>query len=251
MNQQKLRGLAARISTFGAAAAVVSLLSFADANAAPVFSLSGGVSGTLPNNFDGAYTGLQAGVTAITIFDPTHLGGLKVSPNNVQLEFEFLGKEAGFTNEARVITPDGLIFTNGALAGTTFTDAFDVSTTSGFVPFRFRANTTGSPTTDANNGGGSIAAGLAIAFVQIAANSYYVLFDDAGGNPNDHDFDDLVMKVTANCLEGPCGDNSASPTPLPAAAWLLGSVLAGGAGFGRWRKRKNKSKAKRAALAPA
>ena len=36
-------------------------------------------------------------------------------------------------------------------------------------------------------------------------------------------------------------------TPLPAAVWLLGSVLAGGAGFGRWRKRK----AKRAALVPA
>jgi hypothetical protein len=32
-------------------------------------------------------------------------------------------------------------------------------------------------------------------------------------------------------------------TPLPAAVWLLGSVLAGGAGFGRWRKRKAKSAA--------
>ena len=37
-----------------------------------------------------------------------------------------------------------------------------------------------------------------------------------------------------------------SAVPLPAAVWLLGSVLAGGAGFGRWRKRK----AKRASLAP-
>ena len=32
-------------------------------------------------------------------------------------------------------------------------------------------------------------------------------------------------------------------TPLPAAVWLLGSVLAGGAGFGRWRKRKAKNAA--------
>jgi hypothetical protein len=31
------------------------------------------------------------------------------------------------------------------------------------------------------------------------------------------------------------------PTPLPAAVWLFGSVLAGGAGFGHWRKRKAKS----------
>jgi hypothetical protein len=36
-------------------------------------------------------------------------------------------------------------------------------------------------------------------------------------------------------------------TPLPAAVWLLGSVLAGGAGVKRWRKRR----AKRAALAAA
>jgi hypothetical protein len=34
----------------------------------------------------------------------------------------------------------------------------------------------------------------------------------------------------------PPGENF--PTPLPAAVWLLGSVLAGGAGIGRWRKAK-------------
>lgn len=28
------------------------------------------------------------------------------------------------------------------------------------------------------------------------------------------------------------------PTPLPAAVWLFGTVIAGGAGFGRWRKAK-------------
>ncbi len=33
------------------------------------------------------------------------------------------------------------------------------------------------------------------------------------------------------------GGTSAS-TPLPAAIWLMGSVLGGGAGFGAWRKRK-------------
>jgi hypothetical protein len=38
-----------------------------------------------------------------------------------------------------------------------------------------------------------------------------------------------------------------SPVPLPAAVWLFGSVLAGGAGFGSWRRRK----AKRAGRASA
>lgn len=49
------------------------------------------------------------------------------------------------------------------------------------------------------------------------------------------------------CAE--CGSDNGIPpaTPLPAAVWLLGSVLAGGAGVKRWRKRR----AKRAALAAA
>lgn len=37
------------------------------------------------------------------------------------------------------------------------------------------------------------------------------------------------------------------PTPLPAAVWLFGTVLAGGAGFSRWRKRKAKNTARVAA----
>ena len=46
------------------------------------------------------------------------------------------------------------------------------------------------------------------------------------------------------------GDNTAfidevsvtttTATPLPAAVWLLGSVLAGGAGVSRWRKNRKK-----------
>lgn len=37
-----------------------------------------------------------------------------------------------------------------------------------------------------------------------------------------------------------CTDCAPPPptTPLPGAVWLLGSVLAGGAGFGRWRKKR-------------
>jgi hypothetical protein len=32
-------------------------------------------------------------------------------------------------------------------------------------------------------------------------------------------------------------------TPIPGAVWLFGTVLAGGAGYGRWRKRKQSAKA--------
>jgi len=34
------------------------------------------------------------------------------------------------------------------------------------------------------------------------------------------------------------GDEGGGSTPLPAAVWLFGTVLAGGAGFGRWRKKR-------------
>jgi hypothetical protein len=50
------------------------------------------------------------------------------------------------------------------------------------------------------------------------------------------------------CLSTDCRDNSApASTPLPAAVWLFGTVLAGGAGVSRWRKRKGRALATAAA----
>lgn len=40
------------------------------------------------------------------------------------------------------------------------------------------------------------------------------------------------------CVTDPGPGSGPATTPLPAAAWLFGSVIAGGAGFGRWRKRR-------------
>lgn len=74
----------------------------------------------------------------------------------------------------------------------------------------------------------------ATAFADITS----IIFDtNGGGNVRVDDINVLAK------------DNSPTPaaTPLPGAVWLLGTILAGGAGFGRWRKRK----AKRAALGPA
>ena len=39
------------------------------------------------------------------------------------------------------------------------------------------------------------------------------------------------------CTNGSC-DNT---TPIPGAVWLFGTVLAGGAGFGRWRKKRKQA----------
>ena len=41
------------------------------------------------------------------------------------------------------------------------------------------------------------------------------------------------------CDPSVCNQNDNPPgTPIPGAVWLFGTVLAGGAGFGRWRKKR-------------
>lgn len=197
---------------------------------------SAGTPGILPSNFDGSYAGLNANSTPITIFSGAgNDGGLLVSPQIVSLTFDFLGKEAGYTNEARAIFNNALIFNNQS-PGATYTATFNVGGNPGIVPFLFRADVTGTPS-DALNGG-AMASGLGIAFVKLTDSVWYALFDDSGGNPNDHDFDDMVVRITANCPEGGCRDPSPGPTPLPGALWLFGTVIAGGVSVNRWRKRR-------------
>jgi len=52
-----------------------------------------------------------------------------------------------------------------------------------------------------------------------------LIYVEANGLPAD-----LIFDVTR--------DEASPPTPLPAAVWLMGSVLAGAAGFGRWRRKR-------------
>ena len=42
--------------------------------------------------------------------------------------------------------------------------------------------------------------------------------------------------LSASCTT--CRSDAPDPTPIPGAAFLMGSVLAGGAGFGAWRRRR-------------
>ena len=51
--------------------------------------------------------------------------------------------------------------------------------------------------------------------------------------------DSLTLLLAHHQQETPPG------TPIPGAVWLFGTVLAGGAGYGRWRKKR------KAQLAPA
>jgi hypothetical protein len=56
--------------------------------------------------------------------------------------------------------------------------------------------------------------------------NWELIYVEANGLPAD-----LIFDVTRDQAPPPT-------TPLPAAVWLMGSVLAGAAGFGRWRRRK-------------
>jgi hypothetical protein len=52
-----------------------------------------------------------------------------------------------------------------------------------------------------------------------------------------------LQATNANAATGAVGatflrDNAPEPTPVPGAAFLMGSVLAGGMGFGAWRRRR-------------
>jgi len=222
------------MSTIGAAAAVVCLLSIGPASAATLNLSSGGVISALPGSFNP--TGIAAinadGInvgTAITIFNGAgNTGGLLVSPQNVGLTFDFMGKEAGFTNS--LISGGSVLFNNNVAPGTTSGPlAVNVGSNPGAVPFLFRAITPGN--VDAINGG-AIASGLQIAFAKVSDSVFYAFFDDGGAGP-DADFDDMVVRITARDL----GGGSASTTPLPAALPLFASGLAV-FGVVRWRKKK-------------
>ena len=73
-----------------------------------------------------------------------------------------------------------------------------------------------------------------------------------GGNPNTFFALDILGLTTGRTglvgfagltVEQQCTDPNGclSENPIPAAVWLFGTVLAGGAGFGRWRKKRKQA----------
>lgn len=225
------------VPAIAVAAAIVSQLSISSVSAATLSLSSGGVAGTLSGNFNPSgiaainADGINVG-TAITIFNGVaNTGGLLVSPQNVAITFDFMGKEAGFTDA--LLSGGSVLFNNNAAPGTTSGQlAFNVGSNPGVVPFLFRAVTPGN--FDAINGG-SIASGLRIAFARVSDSVFYAFFDDGGAGP-DADFDDMVVRITARDL----GGGNASTTPLPAALPLFASGL-GALGLLGWRRKRKRS----------
>jgi hypothetical protein len=78
------------------------------------------------------------------------------------------------------------------------------------------------------NASGSLAFGATADDALIDIRLYTAVSNGTPGSTEGAFIDDVVLFGTA----------AASATPIPGALWLFGTVLAGGAGFGRWRKKR-------------
>jgi hypothetical protein len=192
------------------------------------------ISGNNPDNIHGG-SGIAG--TPITTFSNGNVGGLQVIGANAltTVTYTYLGTEAAYTNLFMV--GGSTIFQNhdtsspltSATVGGTTTGSFSVAPGNSFLSFLFRTTNPGNK--DAINGI-SIDVNTLLAVALVGPNTAYLFFEDIaiGG---DHDLDDLVVRAD---LAGPNGVNN--PTPIPGAAWLFGSAVAGVAGIGRWRRRR-------------
>jgi hypothetical protein len=176
--------------------------------------LTGSSSAPLPGNFNpGGFPGSIVLPGTITIYDSPAIaggvGGLQLD-TGAKLTFEYLGKEAGFSN---TFDFGGDLFnTDTSAVG----DSVQANALAGIIPFLFHTSAL-----TAQNGG-PVAAGISIAFADLGDGSFLAMFNDGGGG--DFDFDDLVVRV------------SVSAVPLPAAAWLLISAILGLVSFSRVRR---------------
>jgi hypothetical protein len=231
---------------FGVAAVIASIISVGSANAASLFLGGSGSTTTLgsgsqpfdPSGLAGINAdGINNGTTVTYYTSPGNSSnGLFVSPSNVTLRFDYMGKEAGYTNETVLVFGDEVLFdTSSGVPGTTSSGPRDFSFGSSptLVPFYFKTlNNTPLNTSDDKSAynGSPIDTGLAIAFACLASGDVcYAFFDDGGAGP-DRDWDDLVVRISATSHDIP-------QTPAPAALPLFASGL----GVLGWAIRRKKT----------
>jgi hypothetical protein len=206
-----------RAMRLGAAALIASSVAATQA-AAATLTPTGTANSTytsLPGNFDFNLPDLHPG-TLITVFDSTHAGGLLVAPNHVDITFEYIGKEAAWTNTTFTFGIGTALFNTSIGSNPSQSFTYDLGNPA-YVPFYFQTNNGNNASTPkAATNGGTIDSTLAIAFACVSSNVCYAMFDDGGGGPSpgDRDFDDMVIRITA-----------VSHMPLPAALPLFAGGL--------------------------
>lgn len=242
-----MRRARTRGASFGVASAL--LLAVTGAQAA-TFSIVGGNNATLDTDFNPLNPtwvaanefGIDVG-SAVKRFNQFNIAGngLFVAPETagyaVDLTFIYKGSEASYKN----LFDDAIPFASALFDNKSGPNADStLSFGGGLVPLSFKS--VGAGNKFAINGT-SIDPALKISFVLSPDHHTAYAFLEDIAKDGDKDFDDMAIRIDAT---EHCVTNCPAPppeTPLPAAVWLLGSVLAGGAGFGRWRKRKAKKTA--------
>ena len=231
---------------FGATLLVAIVVSSvaADKAAAATLNLVGGTPYVLPSGPGSIFnpagwnnTDINAGDT-VYVFNADNVSptvGLFVSPQIVDVNFEYLGTEAGNENQALVSFNGTPLFDtfSDAPGGASVTMTFDAGGNPGLLPFLFETmgNAAGTAGSYAANGG-PITGGTEIAFSQVFTelvgglyyDYVYAFFEDW---PDDHDFDDMVVKISL-----------VAPVPVPPALLLFGSGLAGLGFLARHRKHR-------------
>ena len=226
-----------RFGTIILAGVVATFLSLSGAVNASTFQIFGGATEKLPGTFNPATNPDGLGTsTPIAIFGAANSfsgGGLYVTPGNTNILFTYYGFEAGHTDKtfsfAYSLSP---LFTTGSSAPSS-----SVLITN---PGGGGASLVGISFYDQNSliglatNGGLIVTPTHIAFsVTSDGQTAYAFFDDAAGGRTDHDYDDMIVKLTF----APSVGEEAAATPLPAALPLFAAGI-GALGLLGWRRKR-------------
>lgn len=218
------------------AGAVATVLSLSDAANASTFQIFGGTTENLPGTFNPATNPDGLGTsTPITIFGAANSfsGGLSVTPGNANILFTYYGFEAGHTDKtfsfAYSLSP---LFTTGSSAPNSsvlITNPGGAGASLVGISFYDQNSFIGLATN-----GGLIVTPTHIAFsVTSDGQTAYAFFDDAAGGRTDHDYDDMIVKLTFAASVG----EEAAATPLPAALPLFAAGI-GALGLLGWRRKR-------------
>lgn len=201
-----------RNKILGSVAAFALIAGLAGAAEANLLQIVGGDAGVTPSPQNDVIPNTPG-------FFNTSVMSLQTTAANVQLTFEFVGFEAGFTNIFSAGGAGTIFNKNGSQASFSYTQA-----AAGDIDFFFQTTAPNLLPQIGNNTAELGGRGFFLSMLDGDATGRlgtmaYIAYDDSGGG-NDDNHDDLVIKVTAATIPG-------QEVAEPATLGILGLGLAG------------------------